>query len=345
MANIYLPKTSTLWRIQYYDRILGLRKSISTNTNDKAIAKRILKDFQAKLRLGMIQEQIKTTDKSLMLADLCEQYLKNKLRKEKTLSLYRIAIKHLIDSIGDKNAAQLNMNDYNVFLKHLQDRVKVNSFAKTISTKLSVNSIATYTLRIYAIMKWAKDNELIKINYFKKTQLEQKEVRIIAKDELKKIFDELLNTKYYETFRTIYLLALRANEVRELKTKDFDLKALKVQIMNIKGKRIDLLPIISDTIKHIKNIIKRPEPIFGETYDEMKCAWYRVMKKTNLDYSIHDLRRTRGTELAEIGINPYYLKLYMRHDNIKTTEKYYINVNREKMRLEMNEAVRVRHSG
>jgi integrase len=48
------------------------------------------------------------------------------------------------------------------------------------------------------------------------------------------------------------------------------------------------------------------------------------MKRLNMSYCLHDIRRTFGTKLANSGIAPLDLKAAMRHKNIKTTLKYYI---------------------
>lgn len=62
----------------------------------------------------------------------------------------------------------------------------------------------------------------------------------------------------------------------------------------------------------------------------------RALKRLNLPaYSIHDLRRKFGTTLAEKGLTPYELQKLMRHQNIRTTMQYYINIDLQNIAKKM----------
>jgi integrase len=52
-------------------------------------------------------------------------------------------------------------------------------------------------------------------------------------------------------------------------------------------------------------------------------------------FSFHDFRSTFGTRCAKI-LKPYELKKVMRHKDIRTTDKYYINVELDEIRNKIN---------
>lgn len=334
MASLYLPKNSKTWRIEYWSKTLGRPTSKSCKTKDKVEANRVFKKFLAKEELGIIDEQFNQSKDTLFEA--FEIFLSEKKRAENSKLAYRRAFKHLSIAIGNKFVAKIQKQDYVSFMKHLQNRVSVNHFNEKVSKKLGVNSIANYTRHVYAFMKWMLENKLITENFFKVEKGEKMPVNIIESDELVKIFDKLKKTSYEEIFRIIHLLALRANEITYIKKQDLNFKNRTITITNEKGNRSDVLPMIDEVETILK---KRAEAsanfLYNVTYEGMKASWMRVMNNLGLNYSIHDLRRTRGTELAEKGINAFYLKEYMRHTSLSTTEQYYIRINREKMRAEI----------
>lgn len=41
-------------------------------------------------------------------------------------------------------------------------------------------------------------------------------------------------------------------------------------------------------------------------------------------YTLHQIRKTRGTKLANSGIDCLFLQQFMRHENFANTQQYYI---------------------
>lgn len=64
------------------------------------------------------------------------------------------------------------------------------------------------------------------------------------------------------------------------------------------------------------------------------------METLNMDYNLHQLRKTRGTDLANKGVNPLFLHKFMHHENIKTTMDYYIRVDMKMMEADINEKLK-----
>ena len=128
-------------------------------------------------------------------------------------------------------------------------------------------------------------------------------------------------------------------ELTKIKASDFDLTTMVMSVNNLKGNRIDKIPIPTDLHIHLLEMKLQPEGYIFPflNYNKLKSAWRRCMDALKLNYNMHQLRKTRGTRLAENGLSPFYLKQFMRHESLKTPERYYIFVNINKAREEINQ--------
>ena len=61
-----------------------------------------------------------------------------------------------------------------------------------------------------------------------------------------------------------------------------------------------------------------------------------LKKKYGYKNSFHSLRKARGSHLADYGVEPLFLKEFMRHKDIRTTLKYYIKIDQDNMREKMD---------
>jgi integrase/recombinase XerD len=112
-----------------------------------------------------------------------------------------------------------------------------------------------------------------------------------------------------------------------------------------KGRKTRIIPIMPETAKILKGYIKESnirqvdQPIFvnrsnvkltnmGITYILKK--YVGMAKKTNPDLfkipvSPHMMRRTKGSHLIQNGVNIYYIRDFLGHSSIVTTERYIRN--------------------
>ncbi len=69
---------------------------------------------------------------------------------------------------------------------------------------------------------------------------------------------------------------------------------------------------------------------YGKQLKDLKKAFASALRKAGLqDVTIHDLRRTFGTDCFRSRIEPKRLQGWMGHRSIETTMKYYVVVNQD----------------
>ena len=147
--------------------------------------------------------------------------------------------------------------------------------------------------------------------------------------------------KQFDFFSLIFLCALRKSEAIQMRGEDFDLKKKIIHIRNIKGKRLDYIPMLQDIEDHLQYMELPEGQLFDyQSKDSPKSTWKTVNNFYGFHYSIHSLRKARATYLANLGQEPLFVQRFMRHKDFRTTKKSYIEVDIEKARRSMNEKLR-----
>ena len=116
---------------------------------------------------------------------------------------------------------------------------------------------------------------------------------------------------------------LRTGEACVLKCEDFDFNNGILNIRNTKAGRVDQFPLYPRS-KNLMLEFRENSGLVFPFVDNRKLRWFENTLE-NLDmkgkYSLHDLRRTFGTEMAH-KLNIYQLKDVMRHEDIRKTTSY-----------------------
>ena len=353
MAFAYKPPHSKTWRIGFRDCLTKRLTSVSAKTTREQEARKKAKDLTAEHRLKIRKSNlVKPGDHKFILSEAFRLYCTQKNIKPKTIKGYQLALLHFYAVAGNKPLYQYSKFDYFKLIEMLNAR------------KISKNSRANYTRHLFALFNWFAENKFIENNFIVRTPEQRKEPEPIPLDELDKIFLYLKNNgriKDFNLVKLIYLVAFRTGEFIESRAEDFDFKNGIVYIRNSKGDRTDKLPMLEDIKEHLQGIIKQDIGRYHHftTYTALRSFWQRIVYKLNMKptkrskndklnkkykikkiYTLHQLRKTRGTDLAERSVNPFFLQKFMRHTSIRTTEQYYININLDKARIAINEKLK-----
>lgn len=340
MAFAYKPPHSKTWRIGFYDELTKKFKSISAKTREEKEAKRIAKDKTAKQRLKIKSENlIKNPDRALKLKVVLNLYAVAKNIKPKTKQAYETAIDHLISAATDKPLFRFSKTD-NLLLHKRLNELTTKRRGNGNSIPLSVNTKANYTRHLFSFFKWLKDQDYIQENIITKIKSEKKSVEIISQEDLTTIFSALnqhTEKRNCDLIKLKYYAAYRAEELLKASVEDYDFKNKIVRVNNFKGNRIDEIPMVQDLFNHLKQMeLPKTGRISQLKYMGLRSSWRRLMVTLKMNYNLHQLRKTRGTDLANKGVNPMFLHKFMRHENIKTTMDYYIRVDMKMMEAEIN---------
>ncbi|MBI5728048.1 MAG: tyrosine-type recombinase/integrase [Ignavibacteriales bacterium] len=345
MAFHFLPKGRKTYHIGFHDPVTGKFRHISAETKIEAEAKKKAKQHTAKLNLGLGSELVKASLTRLTLKEGFQHFITHKHFAAKTIELYKIAFSHLIAAVGDKEIHRITSQDYTQLSRYFYSHDVSNPHSTGANPipkhKLSQNSISTYLRQLNTLFNFFQLNGFIEKNIIQKVKPQQKEVRTIPAALLDQLFNDLqkTNINHFNIIKLKYLAALRISEVVNIKVGSIDLVNKQILVQNQKAKRPDIIPIPSDLELHLQTIVIPSAGLIFPQYsiDAIKSAWRRSFKRIGSPfYNIHLLRKTRGTILAENGVNPFFLQKFMRHTSIKTTEQYYLNVNINKARLDIN---------
>ena len=187
-------------------------------------------------------------------------------------------------------------------------------------------------------------NEIHSIK-IKKTQ--QETIKYLSKEGIKEILS-LPKTSIENGVRDLAILTLlydsgaRVQELVNIKTKDIDFNKKTVYLFG-KGRKARIVPLISQTIKILEKYIKIYNiPINSDNllfYNSQKEALTRMgityiikkyvsiaRNKNPLEFQInvtpHTFRHSKAMHLLESGVNLIYIRDFLGHESVTTTEIY-----------------------
>lgn len=337
MSSLY--KRGNIYWLSYWDKNLHKPRSISTGKKNQKEAEKFKKEFNAKLLLGINNKNlIRPVGYNHKFSEALTFFLNESNLASKTKTAYNTAALHFIKCCGDLNLYNYNVTHYREFINYLNN---LTSYYKNSQKKLAYNSIANYVRHIHRLFNWFLKRKLVTENIIvEKVQPVATEVKIIPEEHLQQILENLKSRdliKQYNFVRLTYLGALRISETISLRKTHIDMVNNILYVPIGKGKRYDGIPLVSDLREHILQMNITEENIFNyKSYDGVKTFWKTVNKLLGFNYNFHQLRKARGTHLAEKGVNPTFLQKFMRHKDFNTTIKYYIRVDLAKMKYDID---------
>ncbi|MCA0388537.1 MAG: site-specific integrase [Bacteroidetes bacterium] len=234
---------------------------------------------------------------------------------------------------GDKIISDFTDRDYHAFLVYLKKK------DYSIYTK----GMATRTL--YAIFNYFVKQEQIKKNVIVKIKPPAKAPQAIPQLDLVDFLYllEQIDIDYYYIVNFMYLTGFRIGETIRLEWKDVDLKKMVIRVRNEKGKRFEEFPIHNDLFDLLGEIPNKDLRIFPKfsRIDSLK-NYYKYQRDLwgEKRYTIHQLRKTFITKLTRFDLGVYKVQALARHKDIRTTQAYYIDVEMEKLREDINDRIK-----
>jgi len=215
----------------------------------------------------------------------------------------------------------VGQNEIVEYQKHLVMGLKVSSSYQN----QSINAIKFYTEKvlgldwnIYGLDRPLKPKTLPKI---------------LAKQDVSAILNNMTNIKHKAILSTIYGCGLRISECTALRIVDIDSTNKRVWVRNGKGRkdRITLLPdSLLDLLRSYYKLYRPKAWLFespsGTSYSvsSIRKIFYRAksVAKINKPATVHTLRHSFATHLLENGTNLRYIQRLLGHNSSKTTEIY-----------------------
>jgi integrase len=325
----WLEKRGKYWYIRY--RESGKKKLRNTLCKDRNAALPLLKKFNAEQQLHLHGPHlIPVPDRTLTFTAAFRTFKNVKQLSSSSLRLYNYAASEWIAANADYPLYRYGTPHYHNLL---------NRFA---AKHLSQNTRAILCRHLSALFNWLKKNKMITDNPITLLAAEKKQVQPIPLSDINTILDHL-NPDQRMLIQFLLYTGLRVGEAVTLKKSDINLDDNIIHIRNHKAKRDETIPIISpvrDLLKTNNDQRSTSNHLFKfHTYNAVRLFWTRKLQPLKLNYTLHQLRKSCGTILANSGIDPIKLQRYLRHSNIAITLQYYVKVDMNRMANEIDNKV------
>lgn len=275
----------------------------------------------------------------------------------KTVENYEMQVGYFIDYLEEKRSTSsdlilindiktLDLQEYVLMLKK-RDKFENHKIKNTVEGKSVTNTtIRTYLIAIRTFFNFLYEEEYMEHNIMRRFRLigrDQKQIIPLYEDDVKDI-DKMFNIKTETGIRNyciIHLMldaGLRSGEVCNLKIEDVDCNHGIISIVNGKGNKSRLMPIVpmlkQNLYKYMNlfrpfkqdesylflSVDKRLNPITDCT---IKSLFSRIRKKTCIErLKPHLLRHTFATSFIIGGGNLEMLRIYLGHSTYDITRTY-----------------------
>ncbi|MFO0327397.1 MAG: tyrosine-type recombinase/integrase [Gemmatimonadota bacterium] len=210
------------------------------------------------------------------------------------------------------------------------------------------------TTPIQALFSWACDSQRrdagpvpnLRPLRFSKSGKSAAEAKALTPAELAAIRSEL-EPEHWPVFETTLALGLRITECLFLRVSDIDLGAKVVHIrphpdrpLKTRSSQREVpipgfaLPMLRRAVAHASGEHLWPEhwrakgpsdsaDAWRAGYHRLAKKWAQACKAAGVEATIHSLRHTYGSRLADAGVAPRDIAHLMGHESVSTTERYW----------------------
>ena len=312
----------------------------SAKTTDRSTAKALAAKKFRELN-GVAPEKASEAKTTLAeLADIDVQWLENRLRSKGTIYLTCLALRHLQAAISNGTpvvAHSITAQDVERFIAARRQKVS----PKAVNRELG-NLCATFG-RAVKVHKVLAENLFAGVE---KLPLDPKPINALTRDEEVKLIAACSGDLELDTFVRIGLdTGCRADEIAHLRWVDLDLDDGTGMIRcgadwRSKTRRNRFIAFTPATAGRLRKWRLRhgfvPFAFANEgekhraTYNRIRLKFERAVIAAGIGHcTLHDLRRTVGTLLAERGVNQRVAAEVLGHSDMRTTARFYQTVRPE----------------
>jgi integrase len=169
---------------------------------------------------------------------------------------------------------------------------------------------------------WAIGEGLCEVNPVIGTNTldEKPRERVLSDMELAAIWKACPDADYGRIVKLLMLTAQRREEIGALRWSeiDFDAKLITLPSTRTKNGRPHEIPLSDSAVAVLEGCIRHRDLVFGARGKNGLAGWHDG--KTALDnacgvkdWTLHDLRRTAATRMADIGVQPHIIEAVLNH--------------------------------
>jgi integrase len=147
--------------------------------------------------------------------------------------------------------------------------------------------------------------------------------RTLSQDELRQLWGTLpqINAGFADIIRLLLLTGARRTEIGNLRWSEIDLQRGMIVLPpdRVKNGRIFELPLSTQALAILQRQHRRNSTAFVWTdkgYQDWDRAKQRLDRRLHIaHWTVHDLRRSAATYMAEIGILPHIVEAVLNHQS------------------------------
>lgn len=283
-----------------------------------------------------------------MISSFFQRYLQEQRGlSNDTVSTYAYSIQSFI-----KYLAKIGMKEKNITFNDLTKETVIN-YLNYLEIDLS-QSVKTRNLRLSALHSFceyvmeediSQYNRCIEILNVPLKKCSQSNIEFIEYEDMKQLFTKP-NRYTKKGLRDLMIMALlydsacRINEFINICLRDIDMDKRILSVTG-KGRKSRQIPISKQVIKLLSEYLnyykkEKSDYLFTNSKNEKLTRpgityiihkYVDICKKDNKDYHAgnitpHIFRHSKATHLLESGINIYYIRDFLGHESVITTELY-----------------------
>lgn len=258
----------------------------------------------------------------------------DKNKSPNTCQSYVSALQVFITTIGDKNAENLNVDDFIKFKKSLLDKA------------VSTSTIATYFSGLLKYLKFLSMQYRLRpvhsddIRILRPT-VKQRIPDALERFEISALLEAAETIEERFAIELMYATGLRVTEVLKIKKTDITEKEFIAETGNVsrikwlkilgKGNKERMVPLNrGDIAEKLEGYLKHREERYNGKREYLfdfsyKTLWRRVKeigRKAQIKVRPHQLRHSFATDMLDCGNNIEDIQKIMGHESISTTVRY-----------------------
>jgi len=292
----------------------------------KTVAQRRSEEIRRKIRMGIYEYE----DKNITLENIESDYIKyvKEIKMLRTWEQRKMHLKSLMTFFHGKRLIQITPKDIEDYKSFRLRNLKPASINRELATLRHLFNLSKRWKMYYGENPVSVSGLLREDNQRDRVLSPEEEERLFASSSphLKSILIAALNTG----MRKGELLSLQWSNV------DFDNSLIIITPTNNKSKKVKKIPINSYLRKFLLEMKLKnganSESVFlgdsGEPVKDIKTAFNNACRRAKIkDLTFHDLRRTAGTRMLELGVGIVAISEVLGHSSIEVTRKRYLQPN------------------
>lgn len=306
------------WVVRYR---LGKRQRVVTlgkiNALSPAQARAKAGEILAKARLGQ-DSQAEIASKKLsmgvLLKDLIDVYIDRHVEGTQRARTQTETKRHLLKHWKPLHRTALSCVSHQLVAEHL---AKIEQSSGTVARNRTRSTLSR-------LFTWAMEEGLAEQNPVVGTakRKEQSRERVLSRNELRAIWSATEETSgHSDIVRLLILTGQRRQEVGGLRWQElnFNGKLWIIPSERTKNRRVHSVPLSPLTLDILGRRVGEVDREFVFGYrDGPFSGWSRAKRRLDeksgvTNWTLHDLRRTFVTEMAEIGVQPHVIEAIVNH--------------------------------